>query len=95
MYAITHNEALSLTRSIKEKLTSNEALIIASLPVNFTAQINYSDISPPIPIVQPKPVPVPDTIATTSTVSTTYTTTFLTNIPDTTSTNGLTSSYGN
>ena len=88
LHAITYNEALSLARSIKEKLTSNEPLIKESLPVNFTAQINYSDISPPIPIV-------PDSIATASTVSTTYTTTFLTNIPVTTSTNRLTNSYGN
>ncbi len=85
LHAITYNEALSLTRSIKEKVTSNETLITASLPANFTAQIN-TDISTPFPIVQP--TPILDTTTSTSTTTTTdiktTTTSLLTSIPDTT-----------
>ena len=75
---ITYNEALSLTKSIKEKVILSEALIKASLPANFTAQINTSAISTPIPIDQPTTITSDTTTTTTTTLTLTVAKTTLT-----------------
>ena len=77
LYQITFSEAQLLSNSVKEKIILNQALLLASSPDNYTARIDISDISAPIPISSPTIFPLQTTItlSTTEQITTVNTTT--------------------